>query len=170
MPVMVALLRGVNVGGKTTLAMADLRRVATDLGYQDVSTYIQSGNLLLRASARPARVARDLAAGIAALGGVEPDVLVRTRTQLAALVTGNPFVERGEDPARCHVLFTESGPPTPLDVQPPEEAMASGSDVYLFLPNGVGRSPLAKELTKARAGTVRSWRTVTKLLDLADGL
>lgn len=168
MTVMVALLRGVNVGGKTTLPMADLRQVAADLGYDDVATYIQSGNLLFRAAEPPATVARDLAAAIASLGGVEPAVMVRTRTQLAALVEANPFIARDEDPARCHVLFAESAASRiAVEVHPPEEAIAIGTELHLFLPNGVGRSPLAIALTKAKAGTVRSWKTVTKLLELA---
>lgn len=171
MTVLVALLRGINVGGATTLPMSDLRRVATDLGYADVATYIQSGNLLLRTPCAPATVGRDLAEAIAALGGVAPTVIVRTSAELAEVVAGNPFLERGEDPARCHVLFTE-GPASRavsgLDPETyhPEEAVAGGSVLYLFLPNGVGRSPLATELTKAKVGTIRSWRTLTKLVEL----
>ena len=165
---MVALLRGINVGGRTTLPMADLRRVATDLGYGDVATYIQSGNLLLRTGRRATQVARELASGIASLGGVAPEVTVRTRSELAEVVADNPFIRRGEDPARCHVLFDDGPVSVPLGAHAPEEAVAAGREIYLFLPNGVGRSPLAKELTRATAGTMRSWRTVTKLLELAE--
>jgi len=174
---MVALLRGVNVGGKTSLAMADLRAVATDLGYDDVATYIQSGNLVLRTAHSAAKVSRDLAAGIAALGGVQPAVLVRTKAQLAKVVDGNPFVRRGEDARHCHVAFGEkaaTGALRRLDLAPyaPEEAIASGKELYLFLPNGVGRSKLAADLAKDKTaqGTMRSWRTVTKLLEMAEAL
>src|SRR5688500_2908444 len=102
---MVALLRGVNVGGKTSLSMASLRELAEGLGYDDVATYIQSGNLLLRSKASSAEVERELAAAIAALGGVQPAVMVRTRSQLAKVVHGNPFIRRGEDPTSCHLVF-----------------------------------------------------------------
>jgi uncharacterized protein (DUF1697 family) len=176
MAVMVALLRGVNVGGRTTLPMAELRRVAADLGYGDVATYIQSGNLVLRTSDSAATVERELARAVAALGGVAPAVMVRTRSQLAKLIAGNPFVKRGEDPAVCHLAFGQKSAagalrPVDLDSYAPEEAMASGKDLYLFLPGGVGRSKLAAALAKNKdaVGTVRNWRTVTKLLELADG-
>jgi uncharacterized protein (DUF1697 family) len=172
---MVALLRGVNVGGKTTLPMAKLRDVAEGLGYDDVTTYIQSGNLLLRTSDPAAKVATDLAKAIAGLGGVQPAVIVRTRAQLAKVVAANPFVERGAAPAHCHVVFgakAASGALRGLDLDAyaPEEAIAEGKDLYLLLPGGVGRSKLAGDLAKVKSaiGTMRSWRTVTKLLDMAD--
>ena len=177
MTAMVALLRGVNVGGKGTLPMADLRRVATDLGYEDVATYIQSGNLVLRSSDSAAKVAKDLAAAIAALGGVKPAVMVRTLPQLRKVVEGNPFLRRGDDAAHCHVVFAEKAAAgslrgMELDGYAPEEAIAVGKELYLFLPGGVGRSKLAGDLAKNKeaVGTMRNWRTVTKLLEMADGL
>ena len=172
---MVALLRGVNVGGKTTLAMAKLREVADELGYDDAATYIQSGNLVLRTSASAAAVEKDLAKTIAALGGVQPAVLVRTLAQLRKVVDGNPFLRRGEDEKSCHVVFgakatKRSLAGLDLDSYAPEEAVAVGKELYLFLPNGVGRSKLAGDLAsdKSAVGTMRSWRTVTKLLEMAE--
>ena len=177
MPVMVALLRGVNVGGKTTLPMAKLRQVATDLGYEDVATYIQSGNLVLRTSDAASKVAKDLAAAIAGLGGVRPAVMVRTRAQLSKTVKANPFLRRGEDAAHCHVTFMEKAASgaissLELDTYAPEEAVASGKDLYLLLPGGVGRSKLAGDLAKNKGaiGTTRNWRTVTKLLEMAEAI
>lgn len=174
---MVALLRGINVGGKTTLSMAKLREVAERLGYDDVATYIQSGNLVLRTGDNASKVEKDLARAIAALGGVQPAVIVRTRAQLAKVVEGNPFVARGEDPKACHVVFGAKAakpPLTRLDLPSyaPEEAVAVGKELYLFLPGGMGRSKLAGALAKDKTafGTARSWRTVTKLLDVADAL
>ena len=177
MPVMVALLRGVNVGGRGKLPMADLREVATDLGYDDVATYIQSGNLVLRSSDAATKVAKDLAAAIAELGGVKPAVMVRSRSQLAKVVDANPFLRRGEDASLCHVTFMEtaaSGALTSLDLEkhPPDEANAVGKELYLFLPSGMGRSKLAADLArnKKATGTTRNWRTVTTLLGMMDGL
>ena len=177
MSVMVALLRGINVGGKTTLLMASLRELATGLGYQDVATYIQSGNVVFRSSDAASTVAKDLAAAIAALGGVTPAVMVRTLPQLRKVVAGNPFLRRGEDASHCHVVFAEkatSGSLTRLDLDAyaPEEAVAAGKDLYLFLPGGVGRSKLAGDLAKNKTavGTVRNWRTITKLLEIAEAI
>ena len=177
MTVMVALLRGVNVGGKASLPMADLRRVAEELGYVDVATYIQSGNLVLRTSDSATKVATDLAAAVAALGGVRPAVMVRTLPQLRKAVRGNPFLRRGEDASSCHVVFAEKATAgslrgLDLDGYAPEEAIAVGKELYLFLPGGVGRSKLAGDLAKDKGavGTMRNWRTVTKLLEMADAL
>lgn len=172
---MVALLRGVNVGGRGKLAMADLRAIATDLGYADVSTYIQSGNLVVSTPGSAATVAKDLARAIASSTSVKPAVVVRTRSQLAKVVKGNPFLQRGEDPAHLHAVFMD-GPAksalTKLDLASyaPEEATAVGTELYLFLPNGVGRSKLAVDVgrQKGAVGTQRNWRSVTKLLEMAD--
>ena len=174
---MVALLRGINVGGRTSLKMADLRGIAEDLGYEDVSTYIQSGNLLLSTASAATQVADDLASAIAASSSVAPAVMVRTRTQLAKVVAGNAFLADGADPGHLHVTFTD-GPAAPgvagLDLPryAPEEAVAVGEALYLHLPNGMGRSKLAIDLAKLKGavGTTRSWRTTTKLLELAEAM
>jgi len=172
--VMVALLRGVNVGGRAKLAMADLRTIATDLGYGDVATYIQSGNLVFTATGTSGAVAEKLARAIGESTEVHPAVLVRTRAQLAKVVAGNPFLARGADPAHLHVTFTD-GPVaaalTELDVESfaPEEAKAVGHELYLHLPNGMGRSRLGATLARRESGggTTRNWRTVTTLLEMA---
>jgi uncharacterized protein (DUF1697 family) len=171
---MVALLRGINVGGKGSLAMAKLREVAEGLGYDDVQTYIQSGNLVLRTSDPASTVERDLAEAIAGLGGVQPAVIVRSRAQLQKVVDGNPFLKRGEDASSCHVVFAAKARELPLgrldlSAYAPEEAVAVGKELYLFLPGGMGRSKLAGDLAKDKTavGTARNWRTVTKLLEMA---
>jgi uncharacterized protein (DUF1697 family) len=177
MTVMVALLRGVNVGGKAKLAMADLREVATGCGYDDVRTCIQSGNVVFSTSTRSTATAveQKLAAAIAAATAVSPAVIVRTRAELVAVVADNPFAQRGEDPAHLHVSFTSGSAKAAvtladLDEYAPEEVMAVGRQIYFFLPTGVGRSKLAADFArqKTAAGTLRNWRTVTKLLELAD--
>jgi uncharacterized protein (DUF1697 family) len=175
--VMVALLRGINVGGKTTLSMAKLGEVAEELGYDDVRTYIQSGNLVLRSSDPASTVERELVKAIAGLGGVQPAVIVRSRAQLQKVVDGNPFLKRGEDASSCHVVFAAKATKPQLGrldlpAYAPEEAVAAGKELYLFLPGGMGRSKLASDLAKDKTavGTVRSWRTVTKLLEMAADL
>lgn len=175
MSVMVALLRAVNVGGTGTLAMADLRAVATDLGYDDVATYLQSGNLVLSSADDPSVVATTLTEAIAQATSAAPAVIVRTADHLVALVAANPFLARGEDQARLHIAFadgpaTSALPDKDLATYAPEEAVAMGSDLFLFLPAGVGRSPLTRALGR-RGGvpvTVRSWRTVTALVELTE--
>lgn len=170
MVVMVALLRGINVGGRGSLAMADLRAVATALGLHRVRTYIQSGNLLFAsADADPTAIAVDLAEAIAASTSVSPLVVVRTAHELAAVVGLNPFADR--DLAKVHVIF-RAGPASlgidDLSVYAPEEAAVIGRETYVYLPDGAGRSKLAADLARrGTTGTMRNWRTVTKLLEMS---
>jgi len=173
--VMVALLRGINVGGRSPLAMADLRAIATDLGYDRVATYIQSGNLVLSTGRSTTTVARELAAAIAASSSVTPAVVVRNRRQLTAIVQGNPFLARGEDPAHLHVVFTDGSAKAlvanlDLPMYEPEAAIPAGPELHLLLPNGAGRSKLVADLARQKGpvGTQRNWRTVTTLLAMAD--
>jgi uncharacterized protein (DUF1697 family) len=175
MPVVVALLRAVNVGGKT-LSMAALRDAAGAAGIDDARTYIQSGNLVGRTKARSMEpLARKLEAAIADLGGVAPDVTLRTRAELAAAIDADPFVRRGEDSKHVHVWFGLQKGPAPTSALPdaevfaPEEVAAVGRDLHLFLPNGMGRAKLPVAIGRTKFhGTARNWRTVTTLLTMAD--
>ena len=178
MVVMVALLRGVNVGGRGKLAMADLRAAASGLGHQQVRTYIQSGNLVFASTEPdPQAVGDELSGALGKAMGVAPAVAVRTHADLIAVVERNPFAER--DVAHLHVAFatgTEdaSVPLTDLEKYAPEEAVAVGRETFLYLPGGMGRSRLAADLGRkgltgpGRDATVRNWRTVTKLLEMAE--
>ena len=104
--------------------------------------------------------------------------MVRTLPQLRKVVEGNPFLRRGEDASSCHVVFAEkatAGSLRALDldgVRARRRRSRSGKELYLFLPGGVGRSKLAGDLAKDKGavGTMRNWRTVTKLLEMADAL
>jgi uncharacterized protein (DUF1697 family) len=183
MTVMVVLLRGVNVGGNSKVPMADLRGWAEDAGFEDVKTYIQSGNLVCttpeKSSTAVAETFRKLLVAETELKS--PAVMARTRDELAAVIEANPFARRGEDEGHMHVAFMapDVDPAAAfdgldLDSYAPEEAVALGHEVYLFLPNGMGRSKLAGDLAKQKAkrpqGTARNWRTTTRLLAMADDL
>lgn len=178
MTIYVALLRGINVGGRTTLAMAALRELAEGCGCTDVTTYIQSGNLVFRHRDAASQVASALRSVIAAEGGVDPAIAVRTRAQLTEVVDANPYVDRSDDDTQLHVTFAVDGatfrkdPDLDLDAFAPEEMTVRRHETYLFLPNGMGRSKLAAELAK-RGGndaTTRNWRTTRKLLAMAGDL
>lgn len=175
MTVYVALLRGINVGGRSMLSMDELRRAASGCGFGAVRTYIQSGNLLFTSADPAATVATELATAVAAAGGPAPRVAVRTRGELAAVVAGNPYLERSSDPKQLHVAFlVEGAEPTALaldlDGFAPETLTVRGRETYLFLPGGIGRSKLAEALARPKTtdSTVRNWRTVTTLLGLAE--
>ena len=173
MPVFVALLRGINVGGAGKLPMAELRDIASGCGLRDVRTYIQSGNIVFRADdADTSAVAERLRRAVREASDLDPEVHVRTADELAAIIDGNPFTDRASDPKQLHVtLFSEQ--PEPVDLDPaafePEAWEFGDRVVYLYLPDGMGRSKLAAQLARraGSAGTARNWRTVTKLLDMA---
>ncbi len=186
MGVMIGLLRGINVGGKSKLAMADLRRIAEqECGFGDVVTYIQSGNLVFTTTLRSAgAAAATLQDALAEAPGVSPAVIVRTRAQFDDVIETNPFLadriarSPSVDPKHLHVAFMSSTATIELDDLDsylPEAAAARGSEIYLHLPGGVGRSKLALALTKgtnasAKDGTMRNWRTVSKLAEMAAAL
>ena len=184
----VALLRGINLGGRNKVAMADLRTLVAGLGHTDVSTYIQSGNVLFTApdDADPALTARVMTEAIAATLGVTSPVVVVTRQELAQILADNPFPDE-PDPRRVHAVVL-SEPPWPelevkLDAARAKSAAAGGTDevlavgrtLYLYTPEGYGRSVLAEALLRVvsspksgATGTARNWATMTKLLELCD--
>ena len=183
MPTHLALLRGINVGGRNRVAMADLRRVVAALGHTEVATYIQSGNVVFSTRDADARaVAAGLEGAIADELGVPAAVVVVDRDELAAVVAGNPFPDVS-DPKRLHVVFTagEIGPDTAAAVAAEverarqrgggDDARVAGRAIYLHTPDGIGRSELAVRLARPAAGavgTARNWATVTRLLAMLE--
>lgn len=164
----VALLRGVNVAGRGTLRMDELRRVFLALGYTEVATYIQSGNVIFTSDV-PVD-ADSLQSDMGAELGADVTVMVRTAAELEGVVRRNPF--GGADPSKLHVGFLARQPPAvSLDLQRfrPEEAIIDGREVYFHLPNGIGRAKLPPYLDRQLKVpvTVRNWNTVTKLAQLA---
>ena len=177
MPRQIALLRGINVGGHRRVPMPALRELMTGAGYGEVRTYVQSGNIVLDSDAAPTELARGLERLIADGMGVEAEVVVRTRDELADVIARDPFGELADDPKRYQVTFL-SGEPDPgfarqieaLDVAP-ERVVLSGREIFAWHPEGVQRSKLARMLADKRLGvtaTARNWSTVTTLLAMAD--
>jgi uncharacterized protein (DUF1697 family) len=172
----IALLRGINVGSHRRVAMGDLRELLTGLGYGDVRTLLQSGNVVLTSDARPEQLARELERQIAANLGVDPQVVVRSREELAAVVRLNPLRDVAGDPKRYQVSFLSAAPdPSVVDALAaadvaPERVVVIDREIYAWHPGGVHRSPLAKLLSDRRLGvaaTARNWNTIVKLLELA---
>ncbi|MGH2945729.1 MAG: DUF1697 domain-containing protein [Solirubrobacteraceae bacterium] len=172
----IALLRGINLGPSRRVAMGELRELLNGLGYGDVRTLLQSGNVVLTSDLEPERLARALEQQIAAGLGVSAAVVVRTRDELADVVERNPLGAVATDPRRYQVSFL-SGEPDPEAVREieavdvaPERFAVSGREIYAWHPDGIQRSPLVKLLSEQRLGvtaTARNWSTVTKLLALA---
>ncbi len=179
MSIYVALLRGINVSGQRKVPMARLRALCEGLGYTEVTTYLQSGNVVFQAPRRPTTVlASAIEERIAAELGFDVPVLVRTKEALHAVATTNPLLDGGVDAASLHVVFLE-GRPSPtalaaldaLAAEPfaPDRFVASGSEIYLSCPNGYGRTKLTNAFFERRLdthATTRNWKTVTNLVGL----
>lgn len=169
----VALLRGINVGGSRTIRMADLRSLLDDAGYGDVNTYIQSGNVVFDHDDLPMlQLVQQLEAQIEAATGLQVPVMVRTAAEWRSVVERNPY--DGVEPAQLHVAFLAGIPEANATdtlqraAKEPETCVVDGHQVYMHLPNGIGRADLPKGLDRiGAAATVRNWRTVSKLHDLA---
>ncbi|MBL7486932.1 DUF1697 domain-containing protein [Frankia sp. AgB1.9] len=170
-----ALLRGINVAGHASVAMADLHAVFAGLGFAGISTYLRSGNVLFGTEAPPAALAADIEARLNREIGVRTTVLLRTRDELAALAAANPYLDRQDDPTKLHVTFLAEEPARARAASlaalagADEEVTVVGRDVYLHCPNGYGRTKLNNtniEKKLAVTGTTRNWRTVVALRDL----
>jgi uncharacterized protein (DUF1697 family) len=169
-PRQIALLRGVNVGGNKRVEMARLRALLEELGYRDVRTYVNSGNVVFSG---PRRSEKQLEAAIAKAFGFEVPVVLRSRDELAAVVQANPLRDIATDPAKHLVIFCGAEASTDLDPADfaPDTFRIIGREVYLWAQDGISKSELAKVLATKSLGdksTARNWRTVEKLLELAD--
>jgi uncharacterized protein (DUF1697 family) len=172
----VALLRGINVGGKKIVSMPELRSQLASIGLEDVTTYVQSGNVIFSTSnSNRQDVAGAIEERIGAAFDVSPSVLLRTPGELARVATANPFLERETDFLKLHVVFLSDAPSASavakLDPErsPPDEFSVRGSEIYLHLPNGSARSKLTIDYFEKQLGvraTARNWKTLTKLVEL----
>jgi uncharacterized protein (DUF1697 family) len=175
--VYVALMRGINVGGKNRVPMKDLAAMFAGAGCADVVTYIQSGNVVFRATdACAARVPAAVAKAVADLLAFRAPVVMRSASELRAVARGNPFLKAGVDLDALHVLFLADRPSAAhvaeLDPHrsPPDEFQVRGREVYFRCPNGVARSKLTNayfDSKLATTSTLRNWRTVLKLVELS---
>ena len=173
----VALLRGINVGGKNLLPMKELVRLFEKLGCVDVATYIQSGNVVF---SNPAAALDgfegEMAAAIEKRFGLRVPVVLRSARELATVLAKNPFLARSPDPKTLHVAFLAAKPAAAdaarLDPKrsPGDSFELRGRDLYLHLPNGVAKTKLTNDYfdrTLATVATVRNWNTVGKLVEMS---
>jgi uncharacterized protein (DUF1697 family) len=186
MPNHVALLRGINVGGRNKVAMADLHKVVESLGHGDVATYIQSGNVVFTSNhTDTAAIAGELGRALEETLGVRSSVVVLSRAELAKVIADNPFPDEA-NPKHLHAIFrgAKVGAQEAAAVATAErrardkggrdQVKVVGRTVYLRTPDGLGRSELAAQLARSnpdaqdRGGTARNWATVTKLLAMLD--
>ena len=188
----VALLRGINVGGRNKVPMADLREVVASLGHTGVTTYIQSGNVLFTAASgsTTGELAGWLESAIADTFGIWSSVVVLSRNDLAKVLGDNPYPDEA-NPKLVHVVFLNAEPPEDLlaRIAAAESAaaakgsrdtvQAAGRALFVHTPDGYGNSDLAqavfriisapaKQKKQDLAATARNWATATKLLSLCE--
>jgi uncharacterized protein (DUF1697 family) len=173
-----ALLRGINVGGSRKVPMADLRTLLTGLGHEDVRTYLQSGQaVFVSGHGDEESLAAGITHAIEKHFGFGVDVIVRDHAYLKAVADACPFPAADLEPKQLHVTYF-SAPVTPerfaeidRSAHLPEEFRLGDRALYLYAPNGLGRSKLAEQLAKPRINkgviaTTRNWNTVVKLVEL----
>ena len=173
----IALFRGINVGGNNLLLMKDLVAALESLGCQDVATYIQSGNAVFQSKETDISLLSDrIKAAIKESHGFEPMVLLLGSEELERTIHSNPFPEAESEPRTLHVYFLASSPRHPdldglREIRGDRERFALDDGVfYLHAPEGIGRSKLAANAEKLLGipTTARNWRTVRKLMEMAD--
>lgn len=172
----VVLLRGINLGPRNRIAMPALRETLEEAGFEDVRTYVQSGNVVVSTRLRPEQTRKACERAIADAFGLEIAVVVRTRAELARVVERNPLGDVATDPKRHQVSFLSDPVPAAV-VERLEQARAGsealavhGREIYAWHPDGAARSKLWTQLAGKGLGvtaTSRNWTTVTALLELA---
>jgi uncharacterized protein (DUF1697 family) len=174
MPIYVAMLRGINVGAHKRIKMDQLRRSFEKLGFKQVKTYIQSGNVVFKAKkVAPAKLAAQIEKQIIADFGLSSSVVCRTVGEVGETLQTNPFLNQPSiDREKLHVIFLSEAP-TPEGLKKleslttaPDQSRCMGKEIYLYLPNGVSGSSLMKtslERMLSLVTTTRNWRTVSAI-------
>ena len=175
--VYVALLRAINLGRVNRVPMAALRSALTEAGFDDVTTHLQSGNVVLRSSKRSdTAVAREIELLVGSEFGVEAYVMVRTADQLAKIIRANPLARGRNGAERLHVAFLKRRPAAAAKralagrTFGNDEFAIRGTEIYLWYPNGVAGSKMNTAVFEGALGTpgtVRTWNVVTRLNELA---
>ena len=173
----IALLRGINVGGKNSLPMKELVSVMEEMGLKNVRTYIQSGNAVFQSALKnTSKLAAPLAAEIKKRVGFEPHVQLLEFDALASAIASNPFPDAESEPASLHLFFLASSPTNPdlkklNGIKAPSEKFHLVDQLfYLHAPEGIGRSKLAAGAEKILGVpmTGRNWKSVCSIRDLAN--
>jgi uncharacterized protein (DUF1697 family) len=165
----IALLRGINVGGAGILSMKDLATICGKLGFAKARTYIQSGNVIFECGLKEDAVRRELEEALQLKMRKKIDVMVRTSTEMRETLEANPFPDREGN--KVAVVFLAAKPPVEelrgLTGPAGEQVRAGRREVYVYYPEGMGRSKLKLPLGGA-AATVRNMNTVAKLTEMAE--
>jgi uncharacterized protein (DUF1697 family) len=179
MPIIISILRGINVGQRKVL-MTDLKALYEKLGFKNVNTYIQSGNVIFKTDKKISHqdLAEKIEKVISRQYGFEVPVINRTREELNKIILANPFLEiKGIDKSKLHVTFLATEPDQAnikfireFDYTP-DKFIISGTEVFLHIPVSYAETKLSNKFFESKlkvSATTRNWNTVTKLAEMAD--
>ena len=181
MPVIISMLRGVNVGAHHRMKMDALRALYESLGLRDPQTYVQSGNVVFTTDKRDlVALAKRIEDAMEKSFDFRPAVILRTSSELRDVIARNPFAKRRDiEPSKLLVNFLASDPGTAVRDKvlalktDPEELRMDGRELYVYFPNGMARPKMSwavLEKTLKTPGTGRNWNSVEKLLEMAERL
>jgi len=172
----IVLLRGINVGGKKRIKMADLVEALEPLGFKNIRTYLQSGNVIFEYDSIDSdEIAKDIKEKISQTFGISVNIIIRTEDELENIIKSNPFVKDPDiEIDKLHVTFLKDlpDPEINLDLKRSENEKFEviGREIYLYLPNGYGRTKLTNNIFEKKLKTIattRNWKTTNKLLEMS---
>jgi len=175
----ITMLRGINMTGHNTIKMTRLADMFRQLGYTDAETFIQSGNIVfLCHNGDIAEVSSRIRKAILSEFSLDIAVIIRTLDEMKKIISANPFLEEpGFDPSKMAVLFLELKPSEEQILKvaginyPPDKFRIDGSEIYIYCPNGFGKTKLYTNFFETKmkvTGTARNWRTINKLMEMAE--
>jgi len=178
MDIYITMLRGINMTGHNTIKMTGLADLFRQFGYSDAETYIQSGNIVFTChKGNIDDVSSGIRKAILSEFNLNIAVIIRTSDEMKKIISANPFLEEpGFDPSKMAVLFLELKPSDEQVLKvagidyPPDKFHINGSEIYVYCPNGFGKTKLYTNFFEAKmkvTGTARNWRTVNKLFEMA---
>ena len=175
----ISMLRGINVSGQKKIKMTDLKSLYESLGFDNVQTYIQSGNVIFESSILDVeKLKRNIEQNIEKTFGFSVSVIIRSNDEFESIINRNPFIGQRstEDDTKLLVTFLTDAPPESIAnaiqqfVTKPEALEVRGKEIYLHCPNGYGKSKLSNSFLERKLGvtaTTRNWKTVKKLYELS---
>jgi uncharacterized protein (DUF1697 family) len=179
MPVLISMLRGVNVGPHKRIKMDELRAVYESLKFDNPRTYVQSGNVIFRTKEKNTpHLAKKIQEAIQKKCGCSPEVILRTIEEMRKAIAASPFAGQPQlEPGKILVTFLAAVPPRGVDASlaslksHPEQLHLNGRELYIYFPNGAGKTKLpwssVERLLKV-TGTARNWNSVTNILKMAE--
>jgi uncharacterized protein (DUF1697 family) len=178
MTVYIALIRGINVGGQKRVGMADLVQLCQSLGFTNVRTYLQSGNVLFGSpDGDPGRLSAMVGEKMSRELGFPVKVILRTSKEFRRIIASNPLAQEGREADKLHVTFLSDFSPEVVRESMmkgndgPDRYVIAGREVYLYCPDGYGRTKFSNTFFEKKLGvaaTTRNWKTVNALAEMAE--